>query len=223
VPATGFDGVKNGDETDSDCGGSVAPPCQALEACKADADCESGSCKDSACTPHGLLLATLNNAHHGDLGGLEGADALCAQEAAEAGLTGEFKAFLTASGRQLKSLHSGVEGKLPVYNLQGQILFEKWNSIFSWYGHAFPEEYFLYSFDGKMVVEGTGAEPDWADADAWTGTKNGGSSTYKNCSNWNMMAGTGTATDLDEHYLFKTETKLCIKYLAVICVGNWPH
>jgi hypothetical protein len=41
------DGVKNGDETDVDCGGSAAPRCDVLKACLLAGDCGSGVCKDT--------------------------------------------------------------------------------------------------------------------------------------------------------------------------------
>jgi formylglycine-generating enzyme required for sulfatase activity len=43
------DGVKNGDETDVDCGGSVAPKCAPGKACLVPADCESAVCAGKVC------------------------------------------------------------------------------------------------------------------------------------------------------------------------------
>jgi hypothetical protein len=43
---TATDGVKNGTETDTDCGGPAAPKCEILKSCDAGADCTSGVCKD---------------------------------------------------------------------------------------------------------------------------------------------------------------------------------
>jgi hypothetical protein len=42
------DGVKNGNETDVDCGGSC-PACPIDDACATNADCQSGSCKGGVC------------------------------------------------------------------------------------------------------------------------------------------------------------------------------
>jgi hypothetical protein len=42
--ASHTDGVKNGDETDVDCGGSSAPRCATAKACKVHGDCASGGC-----------------------------------------------------------------------------------------------------------------------------------------------------------------------------------
>ena len=45
-PPTALDGVRNGDETDVDCGGapSKAPRCATGAVCSRDGDCASGSC-----------------------------------------------------------------------------------------------------------------------------------------------------------------------------------
>ena len=48
VPAPA-DGVKNGDETDVDCGGSKAPACPATKACLVPSDCLSGVCTGKIC------------------------------------------------------------------------------------------------------------------------------------------------------------------------------
>jgi len=44
------DGIKNGDETDVDCGGSSCPACSAGKACSANSDCAGGSCVAGVCT-----------------------------------------------------------------------------------------------------------------------------------------------------------------------------
>lgn len=55
------DSVKNGDETDVDCGGGAAPPCAVDKSCKAHSDCSSG-----ACSYQGQCVATPScTAHHG--------------------------------------------------------------------------------------------------------------------------------------------------------------
>ena len=43
------DGVKNGDETDVDCGGTVAPKCATGKTCKAHGDCENDACPSGTC------------------------------------------------------------------------------------------------------------------------------------------------------------------------------
>jgi len=49
--ATCADGIKNGLETDTDCGGDSCWPCPLNGICSNDADCETGSCKGKVCAP----------------------------------------------------------------------------------------------------------------------------------------------------------------------------
>jgi formylglycine-generating enzyme required for sulfatase activity len=52
TPVTGSnptDKVRNGDETDVDCGGASAPACSDGKACKVATDCESAICKTNVC------------------------------------------------------------------------------------------------------------------------------------------------------------------------------
>ena len=51
--ATCSDGIKNQDETDVDCGGSVCDKCANEKACQKDEDCASNRCVDNACTDGG--------------------------------------------------------------------------------------------------------------------------------------------------------------------------
>ena len=43
------DGVRNGAETDTDCGGAVCAPCGGGRACLGPSDCRSGECTDGTC------------------------------------------------------------------------------------------------------------------------------------------------------------------------------
>jgi hypothetical protein len=53
VPApTCTDGVKNGDETGTDCGGATCPKCAICTGCAGPNDCESGCCTQGICTQH---------------------------------------------------------------------------------------------------------------------------------------------------------------------------
>ena len=49
IPKTATDGVKDGDETDVDCGGSSGTPCKPNAQCKAAGDCDSGVCTSGRC------------------------------------------------------------------------------------------------------------------------------------------------------------------------------
>ena len=49
MPPTATDGVKNGDETDIDCGGPTAPPCANNKGCNIGTDCTSFVCSGGTC------------------------------------------------------------------------------------------------------------------------------------------------------------------------------
>ena len=49
APAACGDGIKNGDETDVDCGGSCPAKCEDGEGCSGSGDCESGVCTNNEC------------------------------------------------------------------------------------------------------------------------------------------------------------------------------
>ncbi len=44
APKLCADGIKDGNETDIDCGGGTCPPCSIARSCKANADCASNAC-----------------------------------------------------------------------------------------------------------------------------------------------------------------------------------
>src|SRR5205823_3728276 len=50
-PPTCSDGVKNGTETDVDCGGTSCPKCANGKVCSLATDCSSGNCSAGVCAP----------------------------------------------------------------------------------------------------------------------------------------------------------------------------
>jgi hypothetical protein len=44
-----LDGIKDADETDTDCGGSTCAPCLTGKACIKNSDCVSNMCKNNVC------------------------------------------------------------------------------------------------------------------------------------------------------------------------------
>jgi Cys-rich repeat protein len=65
IPGSCSDGVKNGQETDVDCGGGTCPPCAVTRDCVADRDCASLAC--DAWAPHRCLgSACLDHRRDGD-------------------------------------------------------------------------------------------------------------------------------------------------------------
>lgn len=72
------DEVKNGDETDVDCGGACGPTCLVGQACSEDADCVGDSCSGSFCLPS-CTDGVKNNAETGTDCGGPLCDATCAE------------------------------------------------------------------------------------------------------------------------------------------------
>ncbi len=55
------DTVKNGDETDADCGGAVCDPCQAGRDCLVNEDCDSHLCENNVCAPKSCVEIGCNS------------------------------------------------------------------------------------------------------------------------------------------------------------------
>jgi hypothetical protein len=64
--------IRNGSETDIDCGGSCGP-CNLGDRCKADGDCDQGTCDDGRCKP----LACANGSKDGDESDVDCGGATC--------------------------------------------------------------------------------------------------------------------------------------------------
>jgi plastocyanin len=60
-----MDAVKNGDETDLNCGGDTCPKCITGQACDADTDCIGGSCVGNTCVP--TCTDTVKNGSESDV------------------------------------------------------------------------------------------------------------------------------------------------------------
>jgi hypothetical protein len=70
--ATCSDGVRNGDETDVDCGGTVCPGCANGGSCQSDGDCKSGVCNSGTCAEcrNGETRSTADACGYSDRGTL---------------------------------------------------------------------------------------------------------------------------------------------------------
>ena len=62
LPPTCTDTLKNGDETDVDCGGKTCPQCADGKSCKLAVDCTSGVCTSGICAAPGCTDNVLNGA-----------------------------------------------------------------------------------------------------------------------------------------------------------------
>lgn len=163
-----------------------------------------------------IILAALNEPHPGDLGGISGANALCAAQAQAAGVPGTWKAFLSSSTQNVKDLITGTNATtIPVVNLQGGQMYSYWDYIFitSLWSSA---GYYMYTFAGTTVNSSF-----CSDGDGWTGSLSSGSvATSYTCNDWttSVSPNYGRNGELDERYLLKQETALCSASLAVVCV-----
>ena len=116
-----------------------------------------------------IIFAALNSSRNGDLGGVTAADAACQADAQAAGFPGTWKAFLSDSSRDVKSLISGANASgVPVVTLQNEQMYTSWDSIFTctttlcyWSSAASP----LWTFEMKAVNSALGY-----DGDGWHGS-----------------------------------------------------
>src|SRR5262249_47715462 len=61
APCAAPDGMKNGNETGVDCGGTCAP-CAASEGCRGPSDCDTGFCASGACAERIALAVAVKSA-----------------------------------------------------------------------------------------------------------------------------------------------------------------
>ncbi|HMR10129.1 MAG TPA: hypothetical protein PKA88_30340, partial [Polyangiaceae bacterium] len=163
-----------------------------------------------------IQIAALNEAHNGNLGGLAGADALCAAQAQTAGQTGTWKALLSSSTRNVKDLITGAATAYPVVNLNGALMYASWSAVFTqstWNTAAG----LLPTFDGNVVDEGK-TTPDWSDAHGWHGSTSTGLVGANTCSDWTSTTGTGATGEWDFRRLLEQSSKSCTSTQAVACV-----
>ena len=167
-----------------------------------------------------VVFTALNEAHTGNLGGIAGADALCQQQAAAAGRTETFVAFLAASTRPvLKDLIPQDKWNVPVVDSKGQQRFSAWSQMFV-SGADFGTPYLPTMNGTNYVDEGGSAGAEWNDADGWHGADaTGNVIASATCSDWTSTGGSGQCTELDAYDVFKQENKACSLLHAVMCVS----
>jgi len=130
-----------------------------------------------AATPgkSGALFFVTDGRYNADLGGLTGADAICAKEASEAGLAGEFKAWLSTSTEHAKDRIAPVG---PWRRVDGRQLFPG-PSV-----SGLPEDF--------PTLTATGTDLFFNPNDnVWTGTRtNGRWSDGLSCDDWTSASST---------------------------------
>jgi hypothetical protein len=195
------------------------------------AKCDTAVSKTSwtpQATCSNIVIAALNGAYNGNLGGLAGANSLCANGAATAGYGGTWKAFISTSTQNLGSLVTGTNAtSMPVVNIKNETLFSSWSAMLasgSGYFYSAPYYPYMYAFNGKNITttNATPSSPPWTDGDGWTGTlPNGNVNTGYTCNDWidSTINYRGQTTELDNRYLLLQESpNYCNYTAAVLCV-----
>ncbi len=173
-----------------------------------------------------IIMSALTDGFNGNLGGVAGADALCNQQATLHGHPGTWRAFLSSSTQQVKDFFTGTSAStISVVTTTGEVMFNSWEHIFQIGTGSWLTSSDLIAFDGKEVDEGTGANPEWSDADGWTGSLADGTTSTMTCSDWTSSLSTvkGQNGEWDfYHELLLQESAYCSTFLAVACVRIGP-
>ncbi|MCA9665714.1 MAG: DUF1554 domain-containing protein [Myxococcales bacterium] len=162
-----------------------------------------------------IVLVALDNAITGNLGGVAGADALCAQAASNAGSAGTYRAFLSSSTQDARDLVAPAKRALPVLDTRGVMLFSSWNEIFT--RNEWRDNARIDTFNGTLIED----SGPWFDSDAWTGTRRDGTlASGHTCNDWTSAASNdnGTAGELDLRQLLDQDHDDCSRTLALVCV-----
>jgi hypothetical protein len=168
-----------------------------------------------------IIMAALNEAYDGNIGGIASADCLCAEQAAETGLPGIWKAFLSTSSRNAGDLVISDTIGVPVVNLYGALLYPSWNDML-YESSGFPSEARVYTFDLTLLDEEFG---EWHDADAWHGSFPDGTAKQDHtCNEWtsNHASDSGANGELDMGIWLGNECTPCNYRLAVVCIQVAP-
>jgi hypothetical protein len=195
--------------------------------CIDDIECDSGYCGrvSETCASMGsaIYVAGLQTTYNGNLGGIEGADGMCSNQAASYGFSGEWVALLSTSSQDAIdrvpdiTLADGTDTwSLPVLTILDGPLVSSWETL-STSSEMSSSNIILSFYNNDPVDEPYGFDND---ADAWTGSD--GYGTYysgQTCSDWTTTSGLGVTTEADSYQLFKLESnKDCSIEYAVQCV-----
>jgi hypothetical protein len=174
-----------------------------------------------------IVVSGLLTERDGNMGGVSGANALCAADAASSGQSGTWVAFLSDTTQDLIDIFPDVQNtsgtrlrdSVAVNNIQGNILVSNWDAISD--GSNANISNAVYAFDNDEMDECCGYPND---ADAWTGTAVGGTVlSSQHCSNWSTTSGDGVATEIDAYQFLRQETgHSCSQTLGVMCVRVEP-
>jgi hypothetical protein len=187
----GGDGDGDGDG-DVDAGTSEGPGSDAASGADADVD-EGGE----------RIVFVTSSTQNGSLGGVEGADALCATRAADAELEGTFRAWLSEPGET--AADRLVHGTGPYVRTDGVRVAADWDDL----------------TDGSIEASINRDENgDSAGGDVWTGTTVSGGLALDHCDGFSTSQGVGLCGDSGSTSSSWSEnfTPLCLTQLRLYCI-----
>jgi hypothetical protein len=185
---------------------------------------ESGFCTEDGQTAYGVFATS--TPFDANLGGLTGADQLCNSLAENAGLPGEWMAWL--SDGQV-SAGNRIPGRSePYVLLDGTVVVETFSDFLEFESGNFDREYLLHPIDLSELGEDPGrgtARPDFpADIPVWTGTFAGGDSTQVDqCDGWtsnaaDMSGSVGSGSQVDSFWSWMFDVVLCSSTASLYCM-----
>jgi hypothetical protein len=203
------DGVKNGTESDIDCGANCSTKCAKDKACNDPADCSSSNCVDHKCAdiaPTGLVFVTSQTFGPQTINGLAGADALCQTAATDANITGTFKAFLS----------DATDSPATRMTRRGQYRTKEGVII-----ALSPQEFFSAAHRAPIDVDEKGVKLTQSER-VWTGTNGDGTTKGDWCNNWTKPFGTlpplGLTDRTDSSWASSSAPSFCDAMLRLYCV-----
>lgn len=159
-----------------------------------------------------IVLAALNESHTGDLGGIAGANALCAQQAAAAGYGGTWLALLATATQNISELvPASLRSNTPVVMLNGTQLYSSWDDAMSRGYSDWSGSQYMLRFSGSS-----------ASTDAWTGSGlNGVYNSPYDCQGWTDGSSTsarGMTGDWSSRELLNSSSTYCRYSYSVGCI-----
>jgi len=161
------------------------------------------------------LVFVTKGTYTGNLGGLGGADAICRTSATDAGLGGNFRAWLSVffSGpddTETPTTRFNVLPLGPYFMLNGDIVADNFADLLDGSINSF----ITISEDGVFVP---------FPGSVWTGTRTFGSADSDDCDNWTTDSGavlgrSGTVDEIDSRWTFNTAAIIdCSTPLRLYC------
>lgn len=157
---------------------------------------------DDSQVPHQVVFAT-SSKQNGDLGGADGADAICAERAAAAGLTGTFKAWLSSPDMSAGDRLS--HASIPYARTDGAEVAADWQDL----------------VDGELAAPINRDENGERIAgDVWTGTLASGASAEFTCAGFTDPDTIGVCGSSDARGADWTDNiqPPCLSALRLYCV-----